>query len=296
MKIIPVFRLLGTSLITSSLGGGIAAWADVPPPPALDTSKTKSVEAFTPILPHMVTIPAGTFTMGCKNGRDNVEGLETCSGSETPVHKVMVKTFQLAEKEVTFAEWDICVNEGECEDLDDSDWGRGNRPVIDVSWDDAQTYIGWLNKRTSKRYRLPTETEWEYASRAGNNDAAYFWGQTASSGKANCKGCALFWDYKQTTQVGNFTPNAYGLYDMHGNVWEWVQDEWHDSYEGAPTDGSSWEDSDSSTDGHVQRGGSWNSEPIGMRSAYRHSASLGRNDIRVNNYNSDGFRLALGQE
>src|SRR5262245_63389624 len=112
-------------------------------------------------------------------------------------------------------------------------------PVIDVSYSDAKQYVGWLSQLTGKEYRLLTEAEWEYAARAGGR-TGYSWGDDLGVGNANCDGCGSPWDLKQTAPVGSFKPNAFGLYDMHGNVWEWVEDSWHETYDGAPTDGSAW--------------------------------------------------------
>ena len=117
--------------------------------------------------------------------------------------------------------------------------GRGRQPVINVTWDDAQRYVAWLSKMTGKPYRLLSEAEWEYAARAGTQ-TAYSWGDEIGKGNANCNGCGSQWDNKQTAPVGSFAPNAFGLYDMHGNVWEWVEDCFHDNYNGAPEDGSAW--------------------------------------------------------
>ena len=127
----------------------------------------------------------------------------------------------------------------------DEGWGRGHRPVINVSWDDAQAYVAWLSQRTGKPYRLPSEAEWEYACRAGTTTPFYF-GPTISTDQANYHGNYTYGSgqegvyRKQTVPVGSFPANAFGLHDMHGNVWEWCADVWHDSYEGAPVDGSAW--------------------------------------------------------
>lgn len=287
------------------------AMADVPPPPALETPKATAVapavvtppanpkligtpppaDPYPPLVPEMVSIPAGTFTMGCVNGRDDLVG--DCGIDESPAHEVSVKAFQIGRYEVTFAEWDRCEAAGVCLHANDSGWGRGNRPVINVSWDDVQTYIGWLNSKTGKHYRLPTEAEWEYAARAGG-EAAYSWGYKAGHEFANygkeecCSGLVSGKDqWENTAPVGSFAANPYGLYDMHGNVWEWCQDKWHGDYQGAPTDGSAWESGDSAI--RVLRGGSWHSNAQYLRSATRDiSTPVSRN-------NNVGFRLVLGQ-
>ena len=136
----------------------------------------------------------------------------------------------------------------------DRGWGRGNRPVINVSWKDAQSYVRWLSQRTGHRYSLPSESEWEYVARAGT-DTRYSWGDEIGRNRANCDGCGSRWDDEQTAPVGSFSPNAWGVHDMHGNVWEWVEDCWNDSYVGAPSDGSAWESGECGY--RVLRGGSW---------------------------------------
>ena len=200
--------------------------------------------------PEMVSIPGGSFRMGDldRSGFSN----------ELPAHTVILRPFKLGKYEVTFAQWDACVAGGGCprESDDRSDnnyhlandegWGRGNRPVINVSWDDAQLYIDWLNSRTGGGYRLPSEAEWEYAARAGST-TKYPWGNDIDGSEANCgHGCDNN-TYVFTAPVGSFPANAWGLHDMLGNVWEWVQDCWHTSYRGAPNDGSAWT---SSCDGY----------------------------------------------
>ncbi|MCY4211603.1 MAG: SUMF1/EgtB/PvdO family nonheme iron enzyme [Gammaproteobacteria bacterium] len=196
----------------------------------------------------MVSIPAGTFRMGDLSGAGD--------NDELPVHSVTVLAFKLSKYEVTFDQWDTCVMDGGCNDYspDDEDWGRGNRPVINVSWDDVQSFIDWLNARTGGNYRLPTEAEWEYAARAGTT-TEYSWGDDIGSNRANCDNddCGDSYDY--TAPVGSFPANPWGLHDMHGNVWEWVQDCSNNNYEGAPTDGNAWTSGDCSL--RVIRGGSW---------------------------------------
>jgi formylglycine-generating enzyme required for sulfatase activity len=217
--------------------------------------------------PIMVVIPVGEFMMGSpesETGRD---------GNEDPQHKVTIaKPFAVSKYEVTFDDWDACVADGGCNHYRpvDQDWGRGTRPVINVSWDDAQKYVKWLSKHTGKPYRLLSEAEWEYGARAGS-DKAYSWGDEIGKENANCRGCGSQWDGKQTAPVGSFAANAFGLHDTHGNVWEWVQDCLKNSYNGdyndAPTDGSAWTSGDCAN--HVLRGGSWFNDPRGLRSAYR---------------------------
>ncbi len=165
----------------------------------------------------------------------------------------------------------------------DAGWGRGNQPVINVSWNDAQDYVKWLKEKTKKDYRLLTEAEWEYVARAGST-TAYWWGDAVGRGNANCDGCGSQWDGKQAAPVGRFAANPFGLYDTAGNVWEWVEDCYHGSYDGAPKDGSAWKNGNDCQ--RVLRGGSWNDGPGCVRSANR---------IRVgpdNRINYVGFRVA----
>ncbi|MDD5394891.1 MAG: formylglycine-generating enzyme family protein [Thiothrix sp.] len=243
-----------------------------------------------PIEPGMVTIPAGTFTMGCKPDRDN--GVGNCSDDEKPAHETRISAFQLATADVTFAQWDACEAANACPHVDDVGWGRGNRPVLNVTWGDTHTYIQWLNRMTGKTYRLPTEAEWEYAARAGAA-TTYPWGNQASHefanyGKGDCCGGEASgkdqWEY--TSEVGSFAPNQFGLYDMLGNVSQWVEDCYVNSYKDAPNDGSARTCPSDAAAPHVFRGGSWDNGPWFLRAASR-------------NYNTPeylssyvGFRLA----
>ena len=203
--------------------------------------------------PEMVMIAAGSFRMGdIQGGGDS---------NEQPVHSVSVGQFAMGKYEVTFAEYDKFAEATSRSKPDDEGWGRGNRPVINVYWNDATAYAAWLSDKTGKQYSLPTEAEWEYAARAGT-ETKYWWGNTASHEYANygkdqcCGGLAEGKDrWKYTSPVGSFSANPFGLYDTSGNVWEWVVDKWHDNYEGAPTDGSLWEQGSSNY--RVLRGGSW---------------------------------------
>ena len=228
-----------------------------------------------PDCPEMVVIPAGAFTMGSpasEVGRNYDEG---------PQHTVMLRSFAMGVTEVTFDEWDACVRAGGCNGYrpDDEGWGRGALPVINVNWEDAQAYVSWLSESTGAAYRLPSESEWEYAARAGTT-TPFHTGSTISTDQAN------YGDGNRGPKfVGTFAPNAFGLYDMHGNVWEWVEDCWHGDYGGAPSDGTAW------TRGgnwchRVLRGGSWRSSPQILRSADRLSYSA-RNRIDL-----AGFRVS----
>ena len=238
----------------------------------------------------MVSISGGTFRMGDLSGEGDDD--------ERPVHTVTVPAFRMGKYEVTFALWDACVADGGCGGYypDDEGWGRGNRPVINVSWDDAQLFIDWLNGETGGRFRLPTEAEWEYAARASSTTKFYF-GNSESQLCRYANHADSSTDYsnineacsdgigKRTAAVGRYQPNSYGLYDMHGNVWEWVQDCWNDSYVGAPSDGRVWTSGDCGL--RVRRGGSWYNGPGGQRSAIRTMNS--RSDSKAN---ALGFRLA----
>jgi formylglycine-generating enzyme required for sulfatase activity len=185
--------------------------------------------------------------------------------------------------DVTFTDWDACFAVGGCPQLDDRGKGRGTRPVIYVNWRQAQQYVAWFSQMTGKPYRLLTEAEWEYAARAGTM-TPYYWGDEIGTGNANCNGCGSQWDGKEPAPVGSFPANAFGLYDMAGNVYQWVEDCEHDDYVGAPTDGSAWTSGDCSS--RIVRGGSWFVPPVDLRSASRpwDSPELG--------YDGLGFRIA----
>jgi len=173
--------------------------------------------------------------------------------------------------DVTFADWDACVSVGGCPQegrASDAFWGRGTRPVIYVNWDDAQAYVAWLSRMTGKAYRLLSEAEWEYAARAGST-TAYFWGEEIGKNNANCNGCGSEWEAQPgASPVQSFKPNDFGLHDMAGNVWQWVQDCYHENYDGAPDDGSAWIAVDCKN--RVVRGGSWWQPPNALRSADRY--------------------------
>ena len=202
--------------------------------------------------PEMVVIPAGRFRMGCLSNDD------ACYGDEMPVHDVTIPVpFALSAHEVTFEDYDRFTHPNEA---DDAGWGRGARPVINVSWDEAKDYVEWLSSETGATYRLPSEAEWEYAARAGSA-TKYSWGNEIGANRANCDNDHCGDQWKHTAPVGSFPPNGFGLYDMHGNVWEWVEDCWNGSYAGAPSDGVAWVSGDCAE--RVLRGGSWVSDPRG---------------------------------
>jgi formylglycine-generating enzyme required for sulfatase activity len=170
--------------------------------------------------------------------------------------------------ELTFDEWDTCVAYGECDPrISDSGWGRGQQPVIKVNWDHAQQYVAWLSKMTGKPYRLLTEAEYEYATRAGTQ-TAYPWGDDIGKNNANCNDCGSKWDDRQTAPVGSFAANGFGLYDMVGNAFEWVEDCVHGNYNGAPTDSSAWIEG-GNCKSRIVRGGSWSGSPGLLRSSNR---------------------------
>jgi formylglycine-generating enzyme required for sulfatase activity len=228
--------------------------------------------------PEMVVVPAGTFVMGSPESEKNR------LTNEGPPHKVsFAKLFAVSKFNVTFADWDACTSMGGCPQIGDSGFGRGTEPVFNVNWNDARGYVAWLSRMTGQSYRLLTEAEWEYAARAGTT-TAYYWGDAIGNGNASCNGCGSQWDNQQAPPVGSFNPNAFGLYDMAGNLWQWVEDCYHDSYDGAPADGSVWTVDDCKY--VVARGGSWDLTPGQLR-----SASRGR-DSAINRTTFVGFRVA----
>ena len=222
----------------------------------------------------MVVVPAGRFRMGDLSG----DG----AGDERPVHDVTIAApFAVGKYEVTFAEWDACMAGGGCTHRpDDKGWGRGTRPVINVSWDDAQEYVRWLSRETDKTYRLLSEAEWEYVARAGST-TQYYWGNDRYGNRAVCTTCGSQWDQKSTAPVGSFKPNAFGLFDTAGNVLEWVKDCWNENYSGAPADGSARTSGDCSM--RVVRGGSWNVNSSVLRSAerFRYDPRVRPDDIGI---------------
>ena len=230
-----------------------------------------------PSCPEMVMIPAGTFRMG------SPESEEGHGRDERPQHQVTLRSFALGATEVTFDEWDACVRGGGCGSRRPSDqgWGRGARPVINVSWDDAQAYVSWLSAETRRSYRLPSESEWEYAARAGTT-TPFHTGTAISTDQANYRGGRY---RERTTPVRTFAPNAFGLYDVHGNVWEWVADCPSFTYRGAPDDGTAWIPG-GRCPSRVLRGGSWADPPPSLRSANRLGSAVGVRSFTA------GFRVA----
>jgi formylglycine-generating enzyme required for sulfatase activity len=219
--------------------------------------------------PKMVFIPQGSFLRGSKSGHSD----------EMPISQVSIPAFSMSAYEVTFEEYDQYAASVEDALPSDNGWGRGKRPVINVSWFQAIAYAAWLSEKTGKRYRLPTEAEWEYAARA-NTTGDYHWGA------GNSLDFAWFYQNsgRQSHPVGDKSANAFGLYDMGGNVWEWVQDCYAEDYKQAPRDGSAWESQD--CQGRVLRGGSWFTIQDYLRSTFRLRNAQGNRDTDI------GFRLA----
>jgi formylglycine-generating enzyme required for sulfatase activity len=230
--------------------------------------------------PKMVVVPSGLFMMG--SPADEPEAI----ADEHPRHQVTIaKRFAVGKFEVTFAEWDHCVAGGACSNTADNGWGRGDQPVIQVSWEDAKRYAAWLTRMTGSQYRLLSEAEWEYSARGGM-PSNYFWGDDIGTENANCYSCGspFPWDRTRPSPVGYFKSNDFGLHDMHGNVSEWVEDTWHPDYQDAPSDGSVWQGGDPQE--RVIRGGSFDDNPKELRSSWRGWATSGSRRTKI------GFRIA----
>ncbi|MGC2774765.1 MAG: SUMF1/EgtB/PvdO family nonheme iron enzyme [Bradyrhizobium sp.] len=220
----------------------------------------------------MAQIAGGSFAMG---GDDD---------SEQPVHQVSIRPFALGKYPVTVGEWKQCVAAASCADIAA---GADDRPIANVSYDDAQAYLAWLAKVTGKPFRLPSEAEWEYAARGGQR-SKYWWGDRMRPGMANCKGCNNNNDAAEAAQplkVGSFQPNSFGLFDMGGGVGQWIADNWHKNYKGAPADGAAWLEEGSYT--RVIRSGAWTNGPADAR-----AGSRDRYDGRIR-HPTLGFRVAL---
>lgn len=269
---------------------GQKAGSDCPEPPPFATDPATGKVSYRDCAdtPELIRLQGGVFQMG--------EQSATGTLYERPLREVKVPGFSIGKYEITFDEWDACVRARGCvKTPDDKDWGRGRRPVINITWIDAQQYVHWLSKKTGEKYRLPSEAEWEYAARAGA-EGRYSWGEGAEwaceyGNVLDVTGGEAFpnWTWRATCDdkfattapVGSFRGNPYGLYDMNGNVWEWVQDCWHNDYSGAPTDGSAWT-SGGECGKRVNRGGGWGNHPRSMRSASRDADS------------GEGFSNAIG--
>ena len=229
--------------------------------------------------PVMIVLPTGSYMMGSPDSENGHEPSESPQVSVTIARPLAVSKYP-----VTFDDWDTCVSVGGCTRNSESEFGRGQMPVINVSWDEAKRYVAWLSLMTGKPYRLLSEAEWEYAARAGST-TAYPWGDDVGNGNANCKRCGSKWDGKQTSPVGSFKPNAFGLFDMQGNVFQWVEDCYQGTLSGATTDGSAL--LRPSCKRRVVRGGSWYDSPDYLRSANR-----SRGDPSDSRDDELGFRIA----
>ena len=236
--------------------------------PRPGTSATRLVSAARE--PEMKTVGGGSFTMG---SNDDL--------TEKPTHQVTVKTFAIGQYPVSVRDWNECATAKVCAFMAP---GKDDAPITNVSWSDAKQFTAWLASATGKPYRLPSEAEWEYAARAGTQ-TKYWWGDQLQAGMANCKNCADIAGTEQPIKVGSFRPNPFGLYDMGGGVDQWVEDCWHKTYQGAPSDGSPWGGADCSS--HVIRSGSWRNDANYVRPANRDSY-----DTNVR-YPTHGFRIAL---
>ena len=235
----------------------------------------------------MLLIPAGSFTMGSPGNEPERQD------RESPQHQVTVPSFFMGRYPVTQVQWRIVAGLKQVNRVlksDPSSFKGDNRPVEKVSWYEAMEFCDRLAERTSRPYRLPSEAEWEYACRAGTKTPFAF-GRTLSPEIANYRATSTYNDgpegeyLRKTTPVNYFDiANGFGLVDMHGNVWEWCQDHWHDSYEGAPEDGSAWLSEDEGAR-RILRGGSWFDYPWSCRSAYRFNDRLGYRTYNI------GFRL-----
>jgi formylglycine-generating enzyme required for sulfatase activity len=238
-----------------------------------------------PMCPEMVVVPAGKFTMGSPPGeRDRDPG-------EVQVPVTIARPFAVGKFAVTFDQWDACAADGGCNGYRPADqgWGRGNRPVIYVNWSDANAYVAWLSQKTGKTYRLLSEAEREYVTRAGTT-TTFWWGYSISTNQANYNGNYTYArgskgeNRQRLVPVDSFTPNPWGLFNVHGNVWEWTADCWNANNEGNPGDGTAR--TTGNCDGRVIRGGFWNNPPRNLRAANRYFAATDHRDFAI------GFRLA----
>ena len=257
------------------------------------TLKPKDVFKECDRCPEMVVIPAGSFMMGSPRDEEGrLYGEKGRLPFEDPQHRVNIsRLFAVGRFAITFDEWEACVVDAGCNGYTPADegWGRGRMPVINVSWGDAKAYVTWLSRRTGEAYRLLSESEREYVTRAGTV-TPFWWGRSASAEQANYDATQTFAagpvgeNRQKTVPVDSFSPNPWGLYQVHGNIWEWLEDCWNATYKGAPSDGSAWVTGDCTN--RNARGGSWAYAPKYMRSARKNTVLT---DYRGNIH---GFRVA----
>ncbi|SBS34382.1 Serine/threonine-protein kinase pkn1 [Marinomonas spartinae] len=285
--------LIAAGLIASVAFASVVLWPEEPTPKPIiaqaEVPKEKTPEELFNALPQVLQEPLkdggkapkvekiapSTFLMGDQQhiGDDN----------ERPVHEVKIpKGFYMSKYEVTFNQYDRFAEATGRALPSDNGWGRGNRPVINVSWYDAKAYAAWLSEQTGQEYRLPTEIEWEYSARA-NSNTSYWYGNKVKPGYSVCDSCGSQWDGVSTAPVGSQASNPFGLYDMHGNVAEWVEDCYHKNYDGAPSSNQVW--LSNQCDSRVLRGGSWFDIPRVGRSSTRYRAQP---KLKASNW---GFRI-----
>ncbi len=282
--------MIGMGVAVAAGAGGLAVFriATSAPPEGYGADRTADIIKDCSDCPEMLPIAPGAFKMGA-GSKVFYRGLDYDS---QPVRAVNIETpFAISRFEVTFAQWDACVADGGCGGYSppDEGWGRGDLPVIYVSWRDAAAYTAWLSQKTGETYRLPTEAEWDYAARGGVPHA-FAWGRWASHDYANygektcCTGSVSGADtWIHTAPVGSFSANSFGVHDMAGNVYEWVEDCYRFSYDGAPADGSADLAGDCA---HRRiRGGAWYSDPGRVRPSYRAYQTPDQRDYVI------GFRV-----
>ncbi len=239
-------RFLSSPLFLSFAIWTMAAMGCAPIEPKLVEPKLGETFKDCGKCPELVLVPAGSYSMGDLNGGGRV--------NERPVHNVRIlKKFAVGKFEVTYDNWDACVWDVGCDYNPKSYWGRGYVPIVGISWNDTRNYLDWITRKTGKKYRLLSESEWEYVARSGSS-SDFHWGDKVGYDNANCVNCGKRW-WDRAAPVGSFNPNPLGLFDVHGNAAEWVEDCWNDSYDGAPLDGSAWLTGNCSM--RVLRGGAW---------------------------------------
>ncbi len=263
-------------------------------PIAVKAGSGESFRDCSEVCPEMVVIPPGDFLLGSAPEEPERENWK--EGSESPqVRVVLAHSLAVGKFAVTLAEWDACISSGGCGGYkpDDQGWGRGRRPVINVDWQQAQSYVEWLTQKTGRTYRLLSETEREYATRAGSI-TPFWWGTSIAPQQANYNGSSEPYEgggekgeYQRKTMVADsYKANPWGLYQVHGNVWEWTADCWNNSHEGNPLDGAARTTGE--CERRVVRGGAWYDSPRDLRSAFRTGFTTGTSNDMV------GFRVARG--